>query len=251
MSRVFLISILSLLTLTAMAQQDTTFVVKGKLLDAETKEAVPLATVLIVNKQTGTSGNTFGEFKLPVNVGDEIKFTSIGYDPVSLLVTEAFKASIDKEPLVLFMIPAVYDLDSVVVFHIGEDFYLKRKKGKPIEIVGLPKPTDNPRDWSKPQVVVGDGGIGIYGLLNVFDKKLQQQKKVRKLQADIDFRKQRDEEINAVYNKQIVKRITGIDDRVIDEFMKFCAFTEGELLTYTEYQITARLLDRYHAFLRR
>lgn len=251
MTRVFLISILSILALAAFGQQDTPFMVKGKLLDAETKEPVPLATVLIVNKQTGTSGNTFGEFEVPVNIGDEIKFTSIGYEPVSLLVTEDLKASIDKEPLVLFMIPAVYELDSVVVFHIGEDFYLKRKKGKPIEIVGLPKPTGKPRDWSKPQVVVDGGGIGIYGLLNIFDKKLQQQKKVRKLQAALDFKKKREEELNAVYNKQIVKHVTGIDDRVIDEFMEFCGFTEGELLTYNEYQITARLLKRYQAFLRR
>ncbi|MCE7992017.1 MAG: hypothetical protein HEP71_08555 [Roseivirga sp.] len=251
MSRVFLISVLSLIAVSVFAQQDSTFMVKGKLLDAETKEPVPLATVLIVNKQTGTSGNNVGEFRLPVNIGDEIKFTSIGYEPVSLMVTEELKASIDKEPLVLFMIPAVYELDSVVVFHIGEDFYLKRKKGEPIEIVGLPKPTGKPRDWSKPQVIVDGGGIGIYGLLNVFDKKLQQQKKVRKLQAAIDYRKKREEQLNAVYNKKIVKRITGIDDRVIDEFMDFCDFTEGELLTYNEYQITARLLNRYHAFLRR
>lgn len=251
MSRVLLISILSLIAASVFAQQDSTFIVKGKLLDAETKEPVPLATVLIVNKQTGTSGNNLGEFKLPLNIGDEIKFTSIGYEPVSLMVTEELRSSIDKEPLVLFMIPAVYELDSVVVFHIGEDFYLKRKKGEPIEIVGLPKPTGKPRDWSKPQVIVDGGGIGIYGLLNVFDKKLQQQKKVRKLQAAIDYRKKREEQLNAVYNKQIVKRITGIDDRVIDEFMKFCDFTEGELLTYNEYQITARLLNRYQAFLRR
>lgn len=251
MSRVFLISILSLVAASVFAQQDSTFIVKGKLLDAETKEPVPLATVLIVNKQTGTSGNNLGEFELPVNIGDEIKFTSIGYEPVSLMVTEDLRMSIDKEPLVLFMIPAVYELDSVVVFHIGEDFYLKRKKGEPVEIVGLPKPTGKPRDWSKPQVIVDGGGIGIYGLLNVFDKKLQQQKKVRKLQAAIDYRKKREEQLNAVYNKQIVKRITGIDDRVIDEFMEFCDFTEGELLTYNEYQITARLLNRYQAFLRR
>lgn len=251
MSRVFLISILSLVAASVFAQQDSTFIVKGKLLDAETKEPVQLATVLIVNKQTGTSGNNLGEFELPVNIGDEIKFTSIGYEPVSLMVTEDLRMSIDKEPLVLFMIPAVYELDSVVVFHIGEDFYLKRKKGEPVEIVGLPKPTGKPRDWSKPQVIVDGGGIGIYGLLNVFDKKLQQQKKVRKLQAAIDYRKKREEQLNAVYNKQIVKRITGIDDRVIDEFMEFCDFTEGELLTYNEYQITARLLNRYQAFLRR
>lgn len=240
-----------MLTLAAFGQEEAPFMIKGKLLDAETKEPVPLATVLIVNKQTGTSGNTFGEFGLPVNIGDEIKFTSIGYEPTSLLITEDFKASIDKEPLVVFMTPAVYELDSMVVLHIGEDFYLRRKKGKPMEIIGLPKPTDNPRDWSKPQVVADGNGVGIYGLLNVFDKKLQQQKKVRKLQADIDSRKERKEKLNAVYNRQIVKQVTGIDDRVIDEFMDFCHFTDGELLTYNEYQITARLLKRYQAFLRR
>ncbi len=252
MSRVFLISILSsLLSLTVFAQQEEAFMLQGKLLDAETKEPVPLATILIVNKKTGTSGNQLGEFKAPVNIGDELQFTSIGYEPITLLVTEELKATIDKEPLVLFMIPAIYELDSVVVFHIGEDFYLRRKKGEPIEIVGLPNPTDNPRDWSKPQVVVDGNGVGIYGLLNVFDKKLQQQKKIREMQADIDFRKKRDAQINAIYNKDIVKRVTGIDDRVIDEFMEFCNFTEGELLRSNEYQITARLLDRYYAFLRR
>lgn len=251
MIRIYFITFFSLLAFVAFGQQEEAFILKGKLRDADSKEPVPLVTVLIVNKQTGTSGNTFGDFRLPVNIGDEIKFTSIGYDPVSLLITEDLKASAETENLVLFMIPAVYELDSVVVFHIGEDFYLKRKKGKPIEIVGLPKPTGKPRDWSKTQVITDSNGIGIYGLLNVFDKKLQQQKKIKRLQADIDFRKERDELINKSYNKLIVKNITGIDDRVIDEFMKFCSFSEGEILTSNEYDMTVKLLKRYHQFLRR
>ena len=220
-------------------------------MDAEAKSAIPRVTILIVNKQLGTSGRDNGEFSLAVNTGDEIKFSSIGYEPISLLVTEELKASADADNLVLFMIPAVYELDSVVVFHIGEDFYLKRKKGKPIEVIGLPKPTENPRDWSKPQVIADANGIGIYGLLNVFDKKLQQQKKLKKLQADLDFRKEREARLDKIYNKQIVKNITGIDDRVIEEFMKFCDFSEGEILASSEYDMTVKVLKRYHQFLRR
>lgn len=251
MKRVFLIFILSFFAFTALGQQDEPFVIKGKLMDVETKEAVPLATVLIVNKQTGTSGNTFGAFELPVHVGDTIQFTSIGYESFVMLVTEELKVSDDRENVKLFMIPAVYELDSVVVFHIGDDFYLKRKKGQPIEVIGLPKPTENPRDWSKPQVVADGNGVGIYGLLNVFDKKLKQEKKIRQLQAEIDYQKEREEKLRVRYNKEIVKEVTGIDDRVIDEFMDFCNFTEGEILRSNEYEMTVRLLQRYEAFLRR
>ena len=45
--------------------------------------------------------------------------------------------------------------------------------------------------------------------------------------------------------------ITGIDDRVIDEFMQFCRFTDNFILNSSEYQLTVGLLDRYKSFLRR
>ena len=231
-------------------QEGEPFLLKGKLIDAETKEPVPLATVLLVDKEQGTSGDSQGKFKVPVQVGDHIKITSIGYQAVDFVVTEAFRESKDEE-LLLLMIPAVYELDSVVVFHLSDDFYLRRKKGQPIEIIGLPKPTDNPRDWTKPQVVVDGNGVGIFGLLNAFDKDIQQKKKIKKLQAALDAETERKAKIEAKYNKAIVKEVTGIDDRVIDEFMEFCNFTDGEILTLNEYEITARLLNRYYAFLRR
>ena len=248
--KICILFILSLLAFGLRAQEGEPFLLKGRLMDADSKEPVPLATVLLIDKGQGTSGDSKGQFKVPVQVGDHIKISSIGYQPVEFIVTEAFRESKDEE-LLLLMIPVVYELDSVVVIDLGEDFYLKRKKGEPIEIIGLPKPTDNPRDWSKPQVVVDGNGIGIFGLLNAFDKELQQKKKVKKLQAALDAEKKIDEQIKAKYNKAIVKEVTGIDDRVIDEFMEFCNFTDGEILKLSEYEITARLLNRYYAFLRR
>jgi len=234
----------------ASAQEKEPFLLKGKVLDAESQEGVPMVHVIVENKRKGTSGDSEGNFKVPVALGDLVQITSIGYAPIEFIVTEDFEAYKGQE-MILFMIPKVYELDSVVVIHLSDDFYLRRKKNEPIEIVGLPKPTDNPRDWSKPQVVVDGNGIGIYGLLNIFDKQLQQKKKVRELQAAIDAENERKAKADAKYNRSLVKEITGIDDRVIEEFMEFCAFTEGEVIRASEYEITARLLSRYHAFLRR
>lgn len=222
----------------------------GKVLDADTQEGVPLIHVIIKNKNKGTSGDSKGGFKVPVSLGDQIVITSIGYESIEFKITEEFKAYKDEEML-LFMIPKAYELDSLVLLHIGEDFYLKRKKAEPIEGIGLPKPTENPRDWSKPQMVVDGNGVGIFGLLNIFDRELQQKKKVRKLQAEIDKENAIKTKAEAKYNRDIVKEITGIDDRVIDEFMEFCNFTNGEVIQSSEYEITVRLLQRYHAFLRR
>ncbi len=236
--------------LSAVAQEQETFVLSGKVLDADTQDGVPLIHVIVKNKNKGTSGDSKGGFKVPVTMGDQIVITSIGYESIEFNITEEFNAYKD-EVLMLFMIPKTYELDSVVVFHMGEDFYLRRKKGEPVEIIGLPKPTDNPRDWSKPQVVVDGNGIGIYGLLNIFDKQLQQQKKVRRLQAQLDKENEIKAKVEAKYNRDIVKEVTGIDDRVIQEFMDFCNFTRGEIIHSSEYEITARLLKRYHAFLRR
>lgn len=234
----------------AQGQEKEAFVISGKVLDAESQEGVPMVHVIIKNKKKGTNGDSEGNFEVPVTMGDQIEITSIGYEPIEFMVTEEFTAY-KEEQMILFMIPKVYELDSVVVIHLGEDFYLRRKKGKPIEIIGLPKPTDNPRDWSKPQVVADGNGVGLYGLLNAFDKELQQKIKVRKLQAAIDKDRERKAQAAAKYNRQIVKEITGIDDRVIEEFMEFCNFKEHEIILYSEYEITTRLLKHYHAFLRR
>ncbi len=237
----------------ASAQNEPAYQLRGRLMDAEYKDPVRYATILVVNKNKGTNSTSKGTFNIPVQIGDTIRFTSIGYEPLEIFIDDNVVESLDEE-LMLFMIPKIYELDSVVVFELGDDFYLRRKKGQPIDIVGLPKPPENPKDWSKPQVTWGTeygGGVTISGLLNVFDRKLQEQKRVERLQEAKQYQETRRQKIDSKFNKKFVKMITGIDDRVIDEFMEFCSFTDNFILDSTEYQLTLGLLDRYQAFLRR
>jgi hypothetical protein len=64
---VYILSILSFfLTLNANAQ----FVVKGKVLDVETLEPIPFATVFISNSSFGDVTDTNGFFEIPIPAGN-------------------------------------------------------------------------------------------------------------------------------------------------------------------------------------
>ena len=245
--------LLMLLGFTASSQTGSDYQLKGRLMDAEFKDPVRFATLLIVNQNKGTSSTSEGRFNIPVSIGDTIRFSSIGYEALIITIDENIINSRDEE-LMLFMIPTIYELDDVVVFELGDDFYLKRKKGEPIEIVGLPKPPENPKDWSKPQMTWGTdygGGVTISGLLDVFDKKLQEKKRLQRMVTAKNIQEEHRAKIESKFNQRFVKMITGIDDRVIVEFMDYCSFSDNYILNSSEYQLTLGLLAQYQNFLRR
>ena len=228
--------------------------VKGRLTDTLTGDPVKFATIQIKNRHLGTSATENGTFKIPVQIGDTVRFSSVGYESMEIQVDETLLESI-KEEWKLLMTPAVYELDSVVVFQMTDGFYLKRKKGKPIEMEGISPSTENPIDWTVPQTSYGGpgmtAGVTISGLLNLVDKRIRQQKKIDQIEEAKAFQASRKEKIGSKFNSELVKTITGIDDRVIDEFMDFCSFTDGFILHATEYEITFEILKKYEAFLRR
>ena len=222
-------------------------------MDAELKDPVRFATILVVNQNKGASSTSEGRFNIPVFIGDTIRFSSIGYEALIITIDDNIINSRDEE-LMLFMIPTIYELDSVVVFELGDDFYLKRQKGEPIEIIGLQQPPENPKDWSKPQMTWGTdygGGVTISGLLDVFDKKLQEKKRMKRMMTAKNIQEEHKAKIKSKFNQRFVKMITGIDDRVIVEFMEFCSFSDHYILNSTEYQLTIGLLNQYQNFLRR
>ncbi len=95
------------------------------------------------------------------------------------------------------------------------------------------------------------GGIGISGLLNLLDPKAIEKKKLNALLAAKEREETQQSAVDAKFNKEFVKQVTRIDDRVIDEFMEFCNFYDIEVLMASEYQLIQKVLNRYDAFLRR
>ncbi|MGW8122507.1 carboxypeptidase-like regulatory domain-containing protein [Roseivirga echinicomitans] len=232
------------------AQQEQSYILKGQLVDKMTYQPVVYATVLVVNKKQGVASDSNGKFEFPVQLNDSIKITSIGYEPVTFTITASL---MDTHPDGLFiqLEEGTYLLDSVIVTAFAKDFYLNRPERVPMDL-GFVDPNTPKTDWSKPQMeTMGQGGVAISGLLNFLDRKFMEKRKLNVLLAAQDREKTQKEAVDAKFNKEFVKFVTRIDDRVIDEFMEFCNFYDIEILRASEYQLAQKVLNRYDAFLRR
>lgn len=250
MQRFIFISILLLSVTTVFSQEGTPFQFKGRVVDSETGDPVTFASIVVTTRKKGLASNHVGEFGFEAQVGDVVKITSIGYNDYHLVLTEDHAK--EDERITLFMDSRTYVLDSVVVFELSDNFYLRRKKWDTLQVQNPYLNTVDPTDWSKTQFIPntdGTAGVAIAGLLNVFDKSHREQKQLKKLEEATKFQKERQSKIEAKFNKKLVKRVTRIDDRVIDEFMDFCDFRDAEILYSSEYELTMKILERYKAFL--
>ncbi|PIQ47216.1 MAG: hypothetical protein COW03_16330 [Cytophagales bacterium CG12_big_fil_rev_8_21_14_0_65_40_12] len=229
--------------------QEENIVLKGEIVDARSQEPVLFASVLVINKNKGIASDTDGKFEFPVNYQDKIKITSIGYEPIEFTITEQLIAQ-HPTGLYIQMKPSVRELDSVVVTGLSENFYLRRKQGVPIDL-GFVDPKTPKRDWTKPQAGFENGGFVISGLLSSLDKKVKEKRQLNKLLAAIEEEQARKNKAEAKFNREFVKAVTRIDDRVIAEFIEFCNFYETEIIQSSEYELTQKILKKYNEFLRR
>lgn len=232
------------------AQQQKGYTLRGQVADDETLQPVMFATVLVANRNKGVATNEQGAFEFPVQLRDSIKITSIGYEPVSFIITEALMNDY-PDGLFIRLKEGTYLLDSVVVTDYSKDFYLKRPERVAIDL-GFVDPNSPKTDWSKPQLGTAEGGgMAISGLLDLLDPKAIERKKLNVLLAARDKAERQKSAVGAKFSKEFVKRVTRIDERVIDEFMEFCNFYDIEVLMASEYQLIQKVLNRYDAFLRR
>ena len=234
------------------AQNDSTFRFHGRVIERGTFKPLPYATILVTNKNQGLASKSDGSFSFLVNIGDEIRITSVGYEPWFYTISNIDRT--DKRPYTVQMDQKIYEIEGVEIIELSDDFYLKRPKRDTLKIPNPFLNSENPTDWSVPQLVPsnnGQAGVAISGLLNTLTKEYKQQKILKEWKAAKEFLSKREKEREKHFNKDLVRRVTRIDERVIDEFMEFCGFLDGEIIGKSEYEITVKILNRYEAFLRR
>lgn len=243
-----LVILIFLLTFTLVSIRAQTQLLKGKVVDTESGNGVPFASISMINKNAGIGAKENGAFEFRVSQNDTLEITSIGYKPLQYIID--LKETDFNRQILFKLDPTVYDLDSIQVIQLTNGFYLKKPTFDTLDL-GFYNPSII-RDWDKMQTLpVGNGeaGMVITGFLNAFDKDLQQRKILRKIRQAEAFKKERQAEREKYFNKDLVKRVTRIDDRVIDEFMEYCNFLDGQIIGKTEYEVTLLILEKYKTFL--
>lgn len=237
------------------AQDRGDFFLKGQLIDSTTQKPLGFASVLVLNKNQGIASTPQGRFEIPVQVGDSIRVSSVGYAQFTFVVTEAMNESDYLHTIE--MIQEAKALPDFELFQMTDNFYLRRKlldtMASPLQGINV---MNMPLDGTPSKFIPNENqpfqvfsvAVPIFQELS---KNPKQARIIRKMEEANAFQVQRKREREKYFNKALVKRVTRIDDRVIDEFMKFCNFLDGEILGKSEFEITQKILVRYEAFLRR
>ncbi|MCB0702391.1 MAG: carboxypeptidase-like regulatory domain-containing protein [Ignavibacteriae bacterium] len=90
-----LLLLIALLTLNIASAE----VITGRIVDSKTKESVVSASVRLLGTSKGTYANREGIFKLPgVNKGDKLKFTAIGYQSETVVISNETNLDIKLVP---------------------------------------------------------------------------------------------------------------------------------------------------------
>lgn len=87
---------------------------KGKLIDAQTIEPIPFATVRLKGGAIGVISNADGSFQIPQkfkSYGDTLQISSMGYEQREVLITTL---SID-DPRTIYLQPALFELEETIV----------------------------------------------------------------------------------------------------------------------------------------
>ncbi|QSE95885.1 carboxypeptidase-like regulatory domain-containing protein [Fulvivirga lutea] len=232
--RIFLFLLILVIPSIAFSQQSKIELV-GEIIDAETKDAVPYVHIINKHTQEGVASNTEGRFWIRINPGDTLLFSAIGFETYQFVINE--RVTTDKMLVTIALSQATLELESVKVFAYKDEYALKRaildaevpmedeKKG--IELPGF---YYGPRKEWKNSAFTSP----LTAIAGVFSKE----NKERKLLAQAEKNTHQFQQLEAKYNEQVVKEITGLPDDKIEDFMEFCVIDRGFIEKATEYEIT-------------
>lgn len=206
--------------------------VYGRTLSADRVNIVQLASILNKSQQKKAISNRQGYFKLPATATDTIIITAIGYDSVTFTAGELITAEGN---------------DTVVVLLKPKNFLLKEAK-----IV-----SSNPRRDSLARAAAEflktDPLMNNYdrilnrpkgGLMNPLTAMYQEFSKEGRDAArfeDFLYYMEKQKLVDRRFNREFVKKATGLPEIQLDEFMVFCKPDKDFVISASEYDLIAKV----------
>ena len=227
-------------------KSDSHITVLGNLYNAKTFEPVEFAHVINTRNYNATISDSLGNFKIRIRKTDTLMITSIGYE------TKKISYARKQQNIIFESIPMeekLYKIKRVEVTPWGTYRELKnrflsldtvnpRKDVHPLIWRDLPRKPDSiinkEPDLTSPISL-------IYYMLSPEGKSIRKLKELEKI-------KTKNDKIRPKYNRDIVSEITGLEDKALERFMKFCNFTDSYLLNTKKYKILKRVKDMYQTY---
>lgn len=208
--------------------------------------------VLNLTDSLATISNVDGAFKIPVHLGDSLIFTSIGYFTKALIIGEGELAA---DYIEVKMAQREYQLSEVEVNPLGtkeqfrEKFMALEVDDGSIDIVGIKKPSKDPRDIpitedaneiKKAKYILNPASF-LYGN---FSRDAKARQELHRLNRE----KEKHQYNYKKFNEDVVHRVTQYENERLREFMDYCNFSENQIFRYTDYELTVAILNKQRSF---
>ena len=224
--------------------QDSRFILEGHLINSEDSSGIGFAHIINQDNGLRTASDEEGYFRLLVHAGDSLLISSISFGK-KIVIAPAKSGSL----FIVQLAPNVYELEEVVVNSLPSEQRLKEMllsmetpQGEAEPDLRLPE--DMPVD-----VEDGAGGVSFGGVFSGIAGRFSKKERGRRFLAEVKVEDARKAYIQTKYNREIVQKITGLEDeKQLQAFMRYCRLSDDFLYKASEYEIHEAVLGYLKSF---
>lgn len=252
------LTLLSILFITSisLAQENTTnsessksTSVFGKILNAKNDSIISNVNIVNLNQVKGTTSTDSGAFKIPARVNDTLFFSYIGFETITVKVTEDWLKFGDVTISMTEKGIALEEIDIKVVALTGFLEIDARKapiyNNRRYSISGLPKAyeagNDEPGAVTK---VLGSIFNPADFLYNVFGKKGTSMRKLRQIKEQDEIRNL----LQSKYDRETLMNLLQMDKVSIDAILRNCQYSKSFIETANDLQILDAISECYEEY---
>jgi len=238
-------------SISALSQNDTLRVkhLKGQIIDAESKKVLSAAHILNLNSVEGTITNDKGYFQIPTKANDTILVSFLGFASIKLKITndllkgnELLIALYEKPEEIREVIIKSTKLIGVLeidIKQVPKDRFTRIKINGLQQTYEIGKPKS--KDFSSPIAALFQPVDFLY---NLFGKKPQQLKKLKKLKSEDNLRKM----LSGKFDRQVMMEYLQMDRQELTELLTDCNYSEYFIKKASDLQMIEAVLDCYENY---
>ncbi len=229
-----------------LAQTDTQDIISlsGTIVD-ETDAPVPYVTISVLNRNVGVVSDAEGFFFLRFARQDTLELSTLGFEKHQLYLGDT--ATADNYDLNIRLSEKTYTLENITVIAYKDEEAFKRAI-LALDEKDLPKETPKiriPGSYDGPRIEKRAGPASPLSFLyDRFSKRARYEREARQAEQDYEYRKN----LSSKYNRELVSKVTGLEDMQLDEFMAQCRLEDTFIEKSNEYEIILAINQCYEDF---
>ena len=209
----------------------------------EADEPLPFVTVTNLATQQGVVSNEEGFFYLTFPAQDTLQLSAVNYEAYQLYFGDTAQAT--NYDLKVRLSEKTYQLENVTVFAFKNEASFKRAVLALDDVPAEPEKIIVPGSYQgEPVRKKASVASPLSFIYDRFSKRAKYERQVQQARQDAAYQKT----LAKKYNRDMVKKITGLADDRLDAFMLYCQFKDAFIERSNEYDIIVAINRCYRNF---